>query len=131
MVYFSLSLPSKSLNLPQKSTIFEALCLESKFVKDTKSSFWGYIDLRKQTVLENYFLSILKGQFVVITGDLNRDRFKKEEKGEKVLCDLERIHNLENLIRAPSTVTTTSQMLGHVLMTNRPELFMSVVPAPN
>ena len=61
MVYFSSSLPSKSLNLPQKSTIFEALCLESKFVNDTKSSFWGYIDLGKQTVPENYFLRILKG----------------------------------------------------------------------
>ena len=67
----------------------------------------------------------------MISGDLNRDRFKKEEKGGKVLCDLERIHNLENLIRTPSTVTTTSQMLVQVLMTNRPELFMSVVPAPN
>jgi len=32
----------------------------------------------------------------VITGDLNRDRFKKEEKGGKVLCDLERINSDHN-----------------------------------
>lgn len=48
----------------------------------------------------------------MITGDLNGDRFKKEEKGGKVLCDLERIHNLENLIRTPSTVKAKQPNAG-------------------
>ena len=61
----------------------------------------------------------------MITGDLNMDRFKEEEKEGKILCDLEQIHNLECLIKTPTRVITTSQtLLDDVIITNRPELFL-------
>ncbi|PFX12264.1 hypothetical protein AWC38_SpisGene23804 [Stylophora pistillata] len=65
----------------------------------------------------------LQRQLIVVTGDLNMDRLKPDEKEGKILCDLEQIHNLECLIKKPIRVTKTSQTLLDVMMTNKPEMF--------
>ena len=65
----------------------------------------------------------LQRQLIVVTGDLNMNRLKPDEKEGKILCDLEQIHNLECLIKKPTRVTKTSQTLLDVMMTNKPELF--------
>ena len=65
----------------------------------------------------------LQKQFILITGDLNLDRFKPEEREGKILRDLEEIHGLTCLIEKPTRVTENSQTLIDVIITNRPELF--------
>ena len=51
------------------------------------------------------------------------DRMKPDLREGKILKDLEEVHNLHCLISEPTRITTTTQTLLDVILTNRPELF--------
>ena len=63
-------------------------------------------------------------QHVFITGDLNLDRLRPDKREGKLLIDLEDVYDLTCLIDKPTTVTPT-QTLIDVLLTNKPETFVS------
>ena len=62
-------------------------------------------------------------QFVIITGDLNLNRLKTDEREGKIQRDLEDIHELSCLINKPTRITDTSRTLIDVILTNKPEIF--------
>ena len=133
MAYVSSSLSSKKLKLPRNFTTFEALALESKFgrhddvvlgiYRPPKASGKDYYSRLESDLNDIISWASLQRQLIVVTGDLNMNRLKPDEKEGKILCDLEQIRNLECLIKKPTRVTKTSQTLLDVMMTNKPELF--------
>lgn len=65
-------------------------------------------------------------QFVIITGDLNLNRLKPDEREGKIQGDLEDIHELSCLINKPTRITDTSRTLIDFILTsltNKPEIF--------
>ncbi|CAB4039115.1 RNA-directed DNA polymerase from transposon X-element [Paramuricea clavata] len=98
MAYFSSNIPSKKLKLPRKFSTFEALAVQSKFgrhevivlglYRPPKASGNNYY-LRLENDLNDIITwASLQKQFLVITGDLNMDKLKPEEKEGKILCDI-------------------------------------------
>jgi hypothetical protein len=64
-----------------------------------------------------------KCQTIVITGDLNLDRLRPNERGGRLLIYLEEIFNLKCLINEATRVTVKTQTLLDVILTNTPDLF--------
>ena len=60
---------------------------------------------------------------IVLTGDLNLDRLKPEQREGRLLRNLEEVYELECLITEPTRVTNTSSTLLDVILTNKPQLF--------
>ena len=60
---------------------------------------------------------------IVLTGDLNLDRLKPEQREGRLLLNLEEIYELECLITEPTRVTYSSSTLLDVILTNKPQLF--------
>jgi hypothetical protein len=61
----------------------------------------------------------------LLTGDLNLDRLRPERREGKLLLDLEDFYNLTCLVDRPTRVTQTSTTLIDVMLTNRPDAFIS------
>ena len=61
----------------------------------------------------------LQKQFVIITGDLNLNRQRPDQRQGKILCDLEEVRGLECLVTMPARVTDTTESLLDVILTNR------------
>ena len=64
-------------------------------------------------------------QHVIIIGDLNLDRLRPDKREGKMLMDLEDAYDLTCLIDKPTRVTATTETLIDVLLTNKPETFVS------
>ena len=64
-------------------------------------------------------------QHVIITGDLNLDRLRPDKREGKMLMDLEDAYDLTCFIDKPTRVTPTTETLIDVLLTNKPETFVS------
>ena len=67
--------------------------------------------------------AVSKCQTIVITGDLNLDRLRPNEREGRLLIDLEEIFNLKCLINEATRVTVKTQTLLDVIVTNTPDLF--------
>ena len=133
LAHFSSRLSSKKLKLPRTFTTLEALVIESKFGKHDvvimglyrppKATGMDYYLRLENDLTDIVTWAMSQKQVVIITGDLNLNRLKPEEREDKILRDLEDIHDLSCLISKPTRITGTIQTLIDVILTNKPELF--------
>ena len=65
-------------------------------------------------------------QHVIIIGDLNLDRLRPDKREGKTLMDLEDAYDLTCFIDKPTRLTPTTETLIDVLLTNKPETFVSI-----
>ena len=123
----------KRLGLPRKFTTIEALVIQSKFgrhdvvivgiyrpPKPTGNNY--YVTLERDLNDLTSWASVQKS-LLVITGDLNLDRLRPLPREGKILCDLEETHGLTCVITRPTRITSNSETLIDVILTNKPELF--------
>ena len=85
----------------------------------------NYYQVLEEELNEITSWAISKCQTIIITGDLNLDRLKPNEREGKPLTDLEKVFELTCLIDQATRVTTTSSTLLDVILTNTPDLFKS------
>ena len=127
MAYILDKLPSKRLGLPRKFIMIEALVIQSKFgrhdvvivgiYRPPKPTGNNYCHPCKRS-----WASVQKS-LLVITGDLNLDRLRPLLREGKILCDLEDTHGLTCVITRPTRITSNSETLIIVILTNKSELF--------
>ena len=65
----------------------------------------------------------LRKQAIIITGDLNLDGRRTDQREGKILLDLEEVHDLRCLITQPTKMTKTSETLLDVILTTKPAIF--------
>lgn len=65
----------------------------------------------------------VRKSLLLITGDRNLDRPRPLSREGKIFCDLEDTQGLTCVITRPTQITTNSQTLIDVILTNKPELF--------
>ena len=137
IAYFDSSLPSKELKVTKKYKTLEILAVEAR-LGNNEVIFLGIYRPPKQSDHQpdpNYLERVeeelnnvcmwvsLKKQIFIITGDLNLDRLKPESREGKILADLEEVHGMQCLITKPTRITSTSETLLDVILTNKPNLF--------
>lgn len=137
LAYFSTSIPSKELKLPKVYKTLEVLAIESKvgrneliflgMYRPPKQSDGlsdpGHLERVEEELNDICLWASLQKQTVVITGDLNLNRLRPQQKEGRILRDLEEIHNLTCMITEPTRITPISETLIDVILTNNPELF--------
>ena len=133
LIYVSSKFPSKRLNLQKSYKTIEILAVEVRMGNALIAVLGIYRPPRNTG--ENYFKTLedelnqllswaaSKCQTIVITGDLNLDRLRPNEREGRLLIDLEEIFNLKCLINEATRVTVKTQTLLDVIVTNTPDLF--------
>ena len=135
LTYISSKLPSKKLKITKTYKTIELLAVEVKLegtcavvlgiYRPPRSKGANYYQVLEEELNEITSWAISKCQTIIITGDLNLDRLKPNEREGKLLTDLEEVFELTCLIDQATRVTTTSSTLLDVILTNTPDLFKS------
>ena len=135
MAYFSSCTPFKKLTLTKNySTGIEAIAVECNIgrremlvlalYRPPQRNTGPRYQSRVQEELDNIFQwASLQRQILVVVGDLNLDRLEPDKGEGKILVDLEEVNGLHCMINEPTSVTTHSESLLDVLLTNTPEMF--------
>ena len=139
IAYFSASIPSRKLVLPKTYKTLEAIAVESKTGRTEvlflaiyrppkqsgkdKKKCTNYLQRVEEEINDICQWASFQKQSVVILGDLNMDRLRPEHGEGKIIKDLEEVNNLQCMITEPTRITTHSQTLLDVVLTNTPELF--------
>ena len=131
MAYFSSKMVSRRVKLPKQYKLLEVLAINAT-INNNDVLFVGIYRTPKATgtdyyrKLEEEFNSLfttMECNTVILTGDLNLDRLRPERTEGKILLSLEEVYGLECLIKDPTRITSTSETLLDVILTNKPELF--------
>ena len=133
LIYVSSKIPVKRLKPLTNFKTIEPLVLEVK-LENSNAVLLGLYRLPRHfnqnyfSVLEHELNNLLSWitslkQTIIITGDMNLNRLKPENKSGKLLRDLEEIHELECMIDQATRVTRTTQTLLDVILTNKADLF--------
>ena len=132
LAYFHSNIPSKKLKLPKRYKTIEAIAVEGRlgsldiifigiYRPPKVASLRGeqqYLEKGEEELNDICMWASVLKQTIVITGDLNLDRLRPDRREEKILLDLEEVHDLHGLITTP-----TSETLLDVIMTTKPSLF--------
>ena len=133
MAYVASKLTSKKLKLPRSFSTIEVLAIEATLGRHEAIMFGVYRPPKAlgpdyYIRLEDEFNELctwasLEKQFVMVTGDLNLNRLRPDQREGKILCDLDEVHGLECLVTMPTRVTDTTESLLDVILTNKPHYF--------
>lgn len=133
MAYVASKLRSKKLKLPRSFSTIEVLAIEATLGRQKaimfgvhrppKASGPDYYIRLEDELNELCTWASLQKQFVIITGDLNLNRLRPDQREGKILCDLEEVHGLECLVTMPTRVTDKAESFLDVILTNKPHYF--------
>lgn len=137
IAYFSTALASRRLALPKSNKTLEAIAIESKIGRNDVLFLSIYRPPKQKPGNENtsYMRRVeeelndlcqwasFQKQTIVILGDLNTNRMKPNYGEGKILKDLEEVNSLKCMIEEPPRITTNSETLLDVILTNAPKMF--------
>eukprot|EP00794_Sanderia_malayensis_P003961 gene3961-4511_t len=131
LMYVVKDLCSKKVKPPKKYITIEVLAVQTKIegenvlivgmYRPPKISGSNYYEQLENELNELLTWASMQCSNIIIGGDLNLDKSKPGSREGKLLVDLEEVHDICCLIKQPTRITSTSQTLIDVFLTNKPE----------